>query len=125
MIFQTNLTIPANTDIDNIVSSNIILVNGVITGFELDFPPGCCGLVYGRVMYREQQMWPNSPEEWFRQDNHVFRYDEIIELREGPYIFRLEGYNLDIKYEHTLTLRIIMDTVARDINSYIQSFPLR
>lgn len=125
MIFQTTLTIPRNTAKTAIVSSDVIILPGVITRFEVDFPPGCCGLVYARVMFKEHQVWPSSPEQWFRQDAHVFSFPEDLDVSEGPYVFRLEGYNLDTKYMHTITIRIAMSQQRISFVEYINQLPLR
>jgi len=119
MIYETRLTIPRNTPPQAPASVVLPVHPGIVRQVEVAFPSGCVGLVYARVTYWERVIWPANPDGAFSGDGVNLVWPEDLELIEPPFEFELQGWNLDDTFEHTVTLRIQIVPVEKDIRRLI------
>jgi hypothetical protein len=105
MFYDFPLSIPANTPSSFPVEDEVKLTYGVITHVEVEFPPGCAGLAYGRILHEGHQVWPTDPASWFRSDGRAIVWNERYELLEVPYTMVIQGYNDDDTFPHELIFR--------------------
>ena len=106
MFYDFSFTIPANTAKKTPETSVILLTYGVIHRLEIGFPKGCAGLVYLQIMDGLHQLWPTNADGAFNTDDYTIPINEFHLLDRSPYRLRLEGWNLDDTYNHTLEVRI-------------------
>jgi len=106
LIYNFQITVPANTAITVPVEQDLKLTHGVVHKLDINFPPGCVGLVGIGIFNAIHQVWPTNPEEMFFADDETISFREHYELITDPYILTARLYNLDDTFEHTITVRI-------------------
>ena len=105
MIFSFGFTLPANTSIDVPLFGAVEVSRGLIYQTEIQFPPGCAGLVGVKVFDHGHQIYPSNPGAWFVGDAQTIAFpDSYLKLAE-PWILVLSGYNSDETYPHTIYFR--------------------
>lgn len=119
MIYETRLTLPRTTGYVYALRASMPIHPGIIKQVTLEFPAGCAGLVYARVLYWEHQIWPGNPDGTFRGDGVNLVWPEDLEIIDPPYELTLEGWNTDDTFEHTVTLRVQLITRDKDLASLI------
>ncbi len=107
MIYRVTLSIAANTPKTSLSSSSLSLPPGSLIQEFLTFPDGCAGLVGCRIVVRERVIWPSNPDEWFINNNFTYVFTDPWELPVDEETFRLEGYNLDQVYSHSVFLALV------------------
>lgn len=107
MIYHVTVSIPANTSALFPANNVLTLPPGLLVQEFLTFPDGCSGLVGARVVVRERVIWPSNPDEWFVNNNYTYAFEDPLELPKDSEVFRLEGYNSDQVYPHTLYLALV------------------
>ena len=113
MFYNHELTIAANTDADSPVEELIKLTHGVITHVEVEFPPGCAGLVHAYIRQKLYQVWPSNPAGKFRTDGRAIVWAEYYELFDTPYEVIVGGWNTDDTFAHAITFRF--EITPRDV----------
>jgi len=106
-IYTAKLTIPANTPRDSPVSVSIELTRAVLTRISIRIPPGHCALTGLRISYGDMQLWPEESGTWVSGDDEALEWNEYFELPDDPTRLTLEGYNEDVKYEHSFYVRMM------------------
>jgi len=101
-----NFTFPVTADPNTEKASPKREVTGVAYGtlnqVDIYFPWGCAGLVGVRVIHYEQQLYPTNRSQWFiGNDIHIVFNDDYM-IDQGWNEFKVEVYNLDDMYEHTV-----------------------
>lgn len=119
MIYVFPFTLPPNTLKANPVRKEVNLVKGRIIKLGVVFPPGCLGLCGIRVIEREHQLFPSNTGEWFTGDDIDKDFEEDYPLLYPPFILKIEAYNEDDTYSHTVTLRILLRE-----EGYVSLYPL-
>ena len=102
MDYDFDLSIPANTPESDPVTVEFKVPAGMITRVRIMIPEGCFGLVHVRIMHYEYQVWPSNPGEWYEGDGVQIEFDESYRLEEDWNPIRIEGYNEDDTYDHTI-----------------------
>ena len=121
MIHQTVLTIPANTLVTAYASEELVLTPGVIDKLSILFPPGSAGLAGVSVYENERQIWPNLANHWIIGDNTFFEFPTEYRIFYDPYILEFRGYNLDIKYPHSVYLYVSVNSSEPTSNEYLSN----
>ena len=109
------LTIPASTLITAPVSTSLRIPEGEIQELRLDFPTGCAGLAHVRLLDLTKQIYPSNLGGYYRGDGVVFLIRDRYTLREAIQEVKLEGYNEDDTYDHTITVG--MTVAGRELAS--------
>lgn len=105
MIYLTEVTAPANTTEAGAITETVRLGPGVLTLLEIDFPLGCAGLVSCQIAHWDVKRWPSSPDDAFSGNGVNLSYQERFLLDREPYEMDVKVWNLDDRFEHTLTFR--------------------
>lgn len=105
MIYEYDLTVPANTPKNAQVSQDCKLAYGVIHYLGVQFPTGCVGLVHVHINDAIHQVFPTNPDGTFKGDGVVIEGRVLEKLYNPPFILTLWGWNLDDTYDHTVTVR--------------------
>jgi len=61
-----------------------------------------------QIWYQERQIFPTTPGEAFRGDDHIITFDEQWEIHEVPHTIELRGWAIDAEYDHTVFVGISM-----------------
>ncbi len=108
MLYEFDLTIPANTPASAPVSILASLAPGRVSQVSVTFPAGCIGLVHAYIVRSMHQVWPTNPGEQIKGDGQSVTWPEDYNLDDDPFTFTCYGYNLDDTYAHTLTFRFAL-----------------
>lgn len=105
MLYEVNVTSPANTPATAPTEVLARLQKGVVTAVSLQIPQGCMGLARAQVWRGASQLWPSTPGAYFKGDGAAIEWAEDYELDDEPLSLRLRVWNIDDTYAHTLTFR--------------------
>ena len=125
MIYQKSLTIPAGTTKAEPVSDYMEVNKGFIYQVTAIIPTGCAGLAGIRILDGIYQAYPTTPNEWFIGDGSHHSFTDSYIKETPPYLFTLEGYNLDDTYDHTLTVMVGMEIKETFIARYLPSYNMQ
>ncbi len=106
--YRTTLTIPAGTAEGAAVSTLLKLERGTIGQIEFGFPPGCAALAHVAIRDRLRQISPTNEGEYWAWDNYNIVYDPSYKLGDAPFEVEIFGWNEDVRYDHKITLRIMV-----------------
>jgi len=104
-VFVFHVTTPANTPPSNKQVTRLHMSAGVITKFDIYFPPGCAGLVYCQVRDALHQVFPRNPQDYFQSDDETITFITDYPLLQEPLELYAYTWNLDDTYGHTIALR--------------------
>lgn len=105
MLYKYEVEIPSGTTEAAPSETTVNLVSGVVDQVMIEFPAGCAGLVGTRILQGLFQVWPLTSGEWFVTDNFTIVFPEHFVLEPGQVLLRIETYNIDDTYDHTLSFR--------------------
>ena len=106
MFYSFPLTVPANTLESAPTTLACKLTSGTIERVDVQFPPGCAGLVHVALTHALHQLWPSNPDGSFAADGYVISFNEDLPFKTAPYVLTLTGWSDDDTYGHTVTVRI-------------------
>ncbi len=110
--YEFDLTVPNRTPAASPATSAVRLNKGVITGVEVAFPPGCAGLVSFDIWRADFQLWPTNPDSAFKGDGIRITWDEDYVLEDEPATLILRGWAPSARFDHTVTCRIELVSLA-------------
>ncbi len=111
--YKTNLTIPAGTTEASQVKTIIKLERGTIHQLEIGFPPGCAALAHVAISDRLRQFSPNNEGEYWAWDDYNLVYDPSYKLDDIPFEVVISGWNEDVRNQHIITVRLMVDSKIR------------
>lgn len=109
MRYRTSLTIEAGkTEAD---PNRVILPLewGYIVEVEVMFPAGQVGLTYVQIYRQSRQIFPLTPGEAFRGDDHTISMASRFPLLEVPLHVTVVGWAPDATLDHTIFVDITME----------------
>jgi hypothetical protein len=109
MIFVFPITIPANTPETAKQKTILPLARGRVTRVMIEFPAGHVGLTHLYIRRGLFQVWPANPEVNFKSSNETIIWDEDYALSTPPLQLEAYAWNEDDTYEHTITVRIVLE----------------
>lgn len=109
MLFQGELTVPANTAEKAQVIARVRVMPGVTEHVLVGFPPGCKGLVHVAIWDRNWQVWPWTPGEYFAWDGYVFAFRDRYPIITPPYELAMKGWSEDDSYSHKIMFQVGVD----------------
>jgi len=105
MIYDFEISTPANTARTAPVETTLELTPGVIHKLDILFPPGPAGLLHMVIMRELTQLWPSNPDGNFASDDEVISYPEYYDLLEAPHELQAVTWNEDDTYDHIVHVR--------------------
>lgn len=108
MIFQYELTVPADTPKATPIKRFCRLTAGTLTKVEIAFPPGPFAMVYVIVKDGLFQLLPLSPDEAFHWDNYIYECETEYEIETFPYELEICGWSPGSSWEHVITFRFFV-----------------
>lgn len=106
MLFSKSITIPPNTTKANVLVTTFPICEGVIKRVWVRWRWGSGNLCGCRILYESFQVWPLSMTEWFVSNTQDMAFDENFLINDVPHVFRIESYNLDDTFPHTLWIAV-------------------
>jgi len=113
MLYTHTLTVPANTTENDPAEEVVKLTHGVITMVEVEFPPGCAGLVRAFIRRSLHQVWPSNQGGQFRTDGRAIRWNDYYELFDEPLELTVGAWSDDDFYSHDVLFRF--ELTSREI----------
>ena len=105
MLYTFALDIPANTLETAPEEEEIFLTHGVITHVEVEFHPGCSGLVEAYVRRGVHQIYPTNPEFKYHTDGRTISWQEYHEMFQPPFDLVIGGFSPGTSYDHEIIFR--------------------
>jgi len=109
MLFVGELEVPADTAATAPATVTMDLAPGRITSIGIFFPYKRGAFVGVRIMEREHQQWPTNLDHWIVGDDETVQWAENHDLEETPFELRLEAYNTDDTFAHTVYVRVAVE----------------
>lgn len=113
MLYELDVTAPANTPATAPEEVELVVVKGVVVKVEVQIPSGPMGLVRAQIFRAGHQLWPSNDGEYFKGDGWIVSWPENYEMADEPLRLTFRVWNLDDTYEHTLTFRVAMVPLAQ------------
>jgi hypothetical protein len=105
VFYDQALTIPADTKEATPVEAEVKLTHGVITHVEVEFAPGCHGMVSVYIRRGLRQVWPTNPDSYFASDGRAIVWEDYYELFDEPFSVIVGGYSPGTTYDHEIIFR--------------------
>jgi hypothetical protein len=112
MIFVTNIKTPANTPQTNPIITPIDIISGTITLVSIQFPPGVNALAHLKLLWGLYQIFPSNEQGDFSTGGETITWDENITIDAEPLQLKAITWNEDTQYDHTISVRIVMQPLA-------------
>lgn len=84
------------------------VTSGLIYRIEVEFPPGCSGLMHVQIFDGSYQVYPASIQDSFHSDARVIGFDDLYLKQQPPFEFKILTWNLDETWSHEIQVRIGM-----------------
>jgi len=104
MLYEYELTVPANTPASAPARQDCVLTAGIVHRLEVTWPDGCNGLVRVAIRRALHQVWPSNPEGRLTGNGRTLSMPVWYELEEGPYVLTIYGDSAGSTYAHTVTV---------------------
>jgi len=108
MLFQAEITIPANTTEPNAVTVVFPIAHGIITKFMVRPRPGHTALAHLVILHHEHQIAPSIENQDLHGDTFPIDWEDYYESSQPAYELRLKGWNDDDTYKHTFDVFVAM-----------------
>jgi hypothetical protein len=109
MKYEFEITVPANTSYSDRLDEELKLDKGIITQATCYFPLGCMHLARFKCFHSQYQLAPFNREGYVSGEGTEVLFLKNYELLQRPYSLRIELWNVDDTYDHTLTFRILVE----------------
>ncbi len=121
MVYSVTITTDANTTKVNAKKTVLKLTKGLVWKIEIDFPPGCSGLLYTQIFDGSYQVFPASPGTAFHSDNQLIGFDDLYLKTSEPFEFVIKTWNLDDTWPHTIQIHLGMASSEAFMSRYMPS----
>lgn len=106
MIFESDLTVSANTQQASPAELEMDLTHGIIHRLEVWFPPGCRGQVKVVISRNGHQLWPTNADGQLKADAFTISFPVWYELEDRPYKVWVRAWSPGTSYDHNITIRL-------------------
>lgn len=106
MIFEYDLTIPANTPLLTPARGTMKLSAGIIHKVEVTFPAGCNRAVLVTLRRALHQVWPTNPSGQLKANNYTISFPVFYPLEDAPFEMQVYGWSPGTTYPHIITVRL-------------------
>jgi len=119
VIYSSSITTLANTAELSKADVTLKLTGGLIWLFEVDFPPGCCGLLHVQIFDGLYQVLPASVGEDLHGDGVTYRFDDLYLKQAAPFELKIRTWNNDETWDHSTQVRIGLAASRAEISRYL------
>ena len=121
MIFSSTIATVANTSESNAKITRLPVAKGLVYRVEVEFPPGCCGLMNCQIFDGSYQVYPTSRDDSFHSDARNIAFDDSYLKTSAPFEFTIKTWNLDETWDHGIQVRIAMASSEAFMSRYMPS----
>lgn len=108
MIYGASITASAGGSAANPDRTTLKVTKGLIWLVEVDFPPGCAGLMNVQILDGKYQICPASVGYSLKGDWALLTYDDLYLKEAAPWELTIITWNEDELWDHTVQVRIGM-----------------
>jgi len=119
MIYASTITTDAGTAEKAKADVTLKVTSGLIWLFEVDFPPGCCGLQHVQLYDGSYQVLPATIGESLHGDAVSMRFDDLFFKSAAPFELKIRTWNLDITWPHTVRIRVGLASGELEMSRYM------
>lgn len=109
MRYRTSLEIGAGTEMSDPAWTVLNLEYGYITEVEVMFPAGHAGLTYVQIYHQSRLIFPLTPGQAFRGDDHTITMSSRFPILEVPHAVFVVGWAPDATLDHTVFVDMTME----------------
>ena len=106
-VYEATLT-AGQTKLDEVIT-DCPLQFGRVKRIEVNFPRGCCGLVYVAIDKNNVQVIPTNCTYYLRAENETISIACDFKNHDTPFLFRFRAYNTDDFFTHTIQVRFYLE----------------
>ena len=122
MIYSSSITTTADTAEKSIPDVVLKITSGLIWLMEVDFPPGCCGLLHVQIFDGSYQVLPATPGESLHGDSVTMRFDDLYFKQAAPFELKIRTWNEDDTWPHVTQVRIGVAASRAEMSRYMPAF---
>ena len=119
MIYSASITTDAGTAEGSKADVFLGIIPGLIWMIEVDFPPGCCGLLHVQVFDGLYQVLPATVGESLHGDAVTQHYDDLYFKGAAPGELKIRTWNDDNTWPHTTQVRVGLAATKAEMSRYI------
>jgi len=108
MLHSKHITLTHGKTEAEATTSSFQVNQGVIYRVWINFPPGCAGLVKVRIFHEGHPFLPVEKDAYICGDNYIFVYPVMYEITDTPELIRIEAWNTDDVYDHTIDVQFLI-----------------
>lgn len=109
MRYRTSLEITAGTIETDPIWTVLDLEYGYITEVEVMFPAGHAGLTYVQIYHQSRLIFPLTPGQAFRGDDHILTMSSRFPILEVPHSVLVVGWAPDAALDHTVFVDVTIE----------------
>jgi len=121
MIYTASIDTVSKTSKAKAQVTRLYVAKGLVYRFEVEFPPGCCGLLHCQVFDGSYQVYPTSRDDSFHSDARNIGFDDCYLKQAAPFEFTIKTWNLDETWDHNIQVRIAMAGSEAFMSRYMPS----
>lgn len=119
MIYSTLITTSAGKSKGSATRTPLKITKGLVWLMEVDFPPGCVGLVHVQIFDGSYQLLPASPDKTLSGDGRLLRYDDLYLKEAAPFELTVVTWNTDELWDHNIQVRVGMASTRLFMARYL------
>jgi len=108
MLYSKEISIPPNTIKTAPLTTYLDVVEGTVKQVWVRWYWGSGNLCGCRLFRGGFQLWPLSLTEWFLSSPYPFSFEEAYQITDEPLELKIEAYNLDDTFPHTVWLAVLV-----------------
>lgn len=112
MDYVFDLPIPAETVETLPKWTEILAANGIVRQVRILFPSGSAGLSHVRILHNFFQVWPSTPDVWYRGDDMQIVFTETYLMDDGINRITVQGYNEDDTFSHAVIVSLVVEPIT-------------
>lgn len=121
MIFDYPITTSANTPKTAPLVTILPIQAGRIIEIQIQVPSGNIALSHLQILYGLHQLFPTNADGDFATSSETIAWSEDVLIGQPPFELKAITWNLDTVFDHTVTVRIVVqeEAVVPDIAAEI------
>lgn len=114
MQYKQTISVPSGTPKAEPEVRRVQLTQGTLDRLVVDIPAGHEGLAGMSLWRAGTQLYPFTPNEWFKGNDTNIRIDDNLEMDQPPFYLTFKGYNEDSKYDHGFHIMVRVNRPGKD-----------
>lgn len=106
MLYEWHITVTADTEEASPIEEKVSIHTGVITRIEVFMPPGCHGMVYASVSYRQTALMPFNSKGGVATDGIPVTGSYHHEINDPQPKLTVRGWSPNTGFDHVVTIRV-------------------